>query len=464
MPGFSVVLFATLAFGVLAFGGVYPWAYWLIAVASAELGLWAIVLGRAWNDWRVWRLAIALGLVGVAIAVQIVPLPEGLFSLATPNADAVLGQYEVAFASRAPGWRPLSLSPWDTLLALTLFLAFALLLVGTTRALRYMNLLGFVSQLTLLALVVGLVGIVQKALLPAEDPLIYGFWRPQFQGDGFGPFVNRNHYAGWAVMVLPLIAARVIAVAESMTGRGAEEPRTWRQWLAAPDAGQAAFGLSVVVILGVAVVLSGSRSGLGALFVALAVLGGVVAARAGRSRRRLALALGLPVVMAAVMAWAGYDIAMRRFERVPTEILDRMSVWSDTVRLIGDFPVAGVGMGAFSKAMAVYQTAPTHTLFVQAHNDYLQLVAEGGLLVTLPALAIVLLVVQGIWRRFSVGGDEPARFWLRVGAVAGLSGIAAQSLVEFSLQKPGNTVLFVVLVALALHRPSRGIPNDAHRL
>jgi hypothetical protein len=41
---------------------------------------------------------------------------------------------------------------------------------------------------------------------------------------------------------------------------------------------------------------------------------------------------------------------------------------------------------------------------------------------------------------------------LRIGAVAGLAGIAAQSLVEFSLQMPGNTVLFVVLLAIAMHR------------
>jgi hypothetical protein len=50
--------------------------------------------------------------------------------------------------------------------------------------------------------------------------------------------------------------------------------------------------------------------------------------------------------------------------------------------------------------------------------------------------------------------DPPATFWLRAGATAGLIGIAAQSLFDFSLQMPGNAMMFAVLLAIALHRPS----------
>ncbi len=59
---------------------------------------------------------------------------------------------------------------------------------------------------------------------------------------------------------------------------------------------------------------------------------------------------------------------------------------------------------------------------------------------------------MGVRRRVFNGQDDEVTGWLRIGAVAGLAGIAAQSLVEFSLQMPGNTVLFVVLLAIALHR------------
>ncbi len=464
MPGFALMLVATLAFGVLAFGSVYPWAYWVVAIASAELGLWAIIIGRAWNDWRVWRLAGGLALVAIAIALQLVPLPDGALAVLSPRVHAVLEQAELAYAARHPAWHPLSLAPWNTLTALALFTAFALLLVGATRALRYLNLLTLASQLTLLALLLGLVGIVQKVASGSGATLIYGFWEPQFQGDSFGPFVNRNHYAGWVVMVVPLILARVVAAFDWLRRPGAGRVGTWGSWLGSPVMGPALFSLSVVLILGIAVVLSGSRSGIGSLAVGLVVMGLFVARRAGGARTGAALALGLPLLLAAAMAWAGYDAARTRFEQVPAEIGDRIAVWSDTVRLIQDFPVAGVGFGAFGKAMGVYQTAPTHTLFVQAHNDYLQVLAEGGVLVAVPAVLVLGLVARGIRRRFRAGEDEPARYWLRAGAVAGLASIAAQSLVEFSLQKPGNTVLFVLLLALALHRPSHDTSPDANRV
>jgi hypothetical protein len=69
------------------------------------------------------------------------------------------------------------------------------------------------------------------------------------------------------------------------------------------------------------------------------------------------------------------------------------------------------------------------------------------------------LVVFIVRRRLTSGDDDPLTYWLRVGAVAGLGGIAAQSVVEFSLQMPGNRVLFVLLLALAMHRPSRRSVN-----
>jgi O-antigen ligase len=464
MHVFGLILMATLAFGVLAFGGVYPWAYWLLAFASAGLGLWAIVVCRAWRDWRVWRLAKVMAVVAAAIALQMVPLPRAAVETISPNAAAVLSQYELAYAARQGGWTPISLAPWDTLVALALFTAFALLLVGATRALRHMDPQALAARLTILALLVGLIGIVQRALTPAGSDLVYGFWQPQFDGDGFGPFVNRNHYAGWVVMLLPLVAARIVAATEAFGGLTTGAGAATRRLVASQEAGLAAFSAGVVVVLGIAVMLSGSRSGLASLAVALATLAIFVVSRAGWSRRRMVVVLSVPLLLAAAMAWAGRDIAIRRFGQVPVEIADRIAAWTDTLHIIGDFPVAGVGLGAYATAMAVYQTAPTHTLFVQAHNDYLQVAAEGGLLVGLPALAALLLIGQGIRRRFVVGDHEPARYWLRAGAVAGLAGIAAQSLVEFSLQKPGNTVLFVVLVALALHRPDQDTSADAHRV
>jgi hypothetical protein len=84
-------------------------------------------------------------------------------------------------------------------------------------------------------------------------------------------------------------------------------------------------------------------------------------------------------------------------------------------------------------------------------------------LLGIPALVFIALLLRQVIRRLRSGDDAPVIAWVRAGAVGGLAAIAAQSLVEFSLQLPGNVVLFVVLLALAVHRPARP-PAHAHRV
>src|SRR5919201_3210820 len=90
--------------------------------------------------------------------------------------------------------------------------------------------------------------------------------------------------------------------------------------------------------------------------------------------------------------------------------------------------------------------------FAQAHNDYIQLAAEGGMLLTVPAVLCLAIFIADV-RRGMRGTWNDTTGWLRAGAVASLIAIAFQETVEFSLQMPGNAALFAVVCAIALHRP-----------
>jgi O-antigen ligase len=229
----------------------------------------------------------------------------------------------------------------------------------------------------------------------------------------------------------------------------------WLRWAASVHASRFVSVAVIGLAMSLSVVLTGSRSGLASVLVALGFLG--LAGRRsahGVSGRTATLGLSALLVVGAV-AWSGADSVIERFGGAPSELADRVAAWRDTLRIIGDFPVFGSGLNSYGRAMLVYQTGDRTAIFAQAHNDYLQLIAEGGLLVGLPALAAIVLAVSGIRRRLTAGHDDQLTAWIRTGAAAGLIGIATQSLVEFSLQIPGNAVLFVVLMAIALHRSSR---------
>ena len=89
----------------------------------------------------------------------------------------------------------------------------------------------------------------------------------------------------------------------------------------------------------------------------------------------------------------------------------------------------------------------------EAHNDYLQLAAEGGLLLGAPIVFTAAALMRDVRQRFA--GSHGSSYWIRLGAVAGLGAIALQSTVEFSLQMPGNAALCAVLGGIALHRDPR---------
>jgi O-antigen ligase len=158
-------------------------------------------------------------------------------------------------------------------------------------------------------------------------------------------------------------------------------------------------------------------------------------------------------LLLAALIWAGVDPAAQRFARAPADIGGRLGAWRDTVRIVRDFPVFGSGLNTYGTAMLLYQTGDRRMMYQEAHNDYLQLAAEGGLLLGIPATIAAAVVVREIRRRFRERRDDGMRRGIRIGAVAALAGIAVQSLADFSLQMPGNAAFFAVVAAIAVHRP-----------
>jgi O-antigen ligase len=184
---------------------------------------------------------------------------------------------------------------------------------------------------------------------------------------------------------------------------------------------------------------------------------GASEARARRTQLTIA-AVAILVLVAAV----GTDTIKDRFQdRSDASMRGRMIAWKNAVRIIHDFPIAGVGFNAFGTAMLQYQQGDPINFWEEAHNDYLQIVAEGGIIGALVALAAFVVVCVEIRRRFRSESESRSSQWIRFGAVAGLSAIALQEAVEFSLQIPGNAALFAVLLGIALHRSPRLVEGKA---
>jgi O-antigen ligase len=181
----------------------------------------------------------------------------------------------------------------------------------------------------------------------------------------------------------------------------------------------------------------------------------VLTVAASRGRRALAFLLALVVVaggLAAALAWGTLG------ERVRDALLSgeqdvslssRLVVLRSLGEMAADFPVFGVGFGAFRVAFPRYMPAGEGELWNQAHDDWAEVAVDGGL----PALALVVWLTAAFWRRalrVRAGSAHRAFRLTRLGLLVGLGALTLHALVDFNHQIPANALLFVVAGGVAL--------------
>jgi O-antigen ligase len=205
----------------------------------------------------------------------------------------------------------------------------------------------------------------------------------------------------------------------------------------------------------VALVSTLSRSGLLGLAPAGATAIVLRLRHGGASNGRVSWWLAAAVAIAAVMIVSAMPLARisARLSQAHVSAADRMLIWKDTLPMVRDFWLTGTGAGTYETGMLVYQRASPGVRFNQAHNHYLQVAAEGGLMLCAPLFAALALYLTTAWAR--LGADQSGMYWIRAGALSGLAGAAAQSLWETGLATPANAVLASIVAAIVIHEPRR---------
>jgi O-antigen ligase len=460
-----------IAWGAFAFGAVYPWAYTPLAIGCAGIGIIGLFAGQRSFD-AVRRVFFALTAFGVLTLLQLLPVPMSWLALVNPGTVGFLRRYDLAFSltggDAVPGageatTHAISIAPALTFRGFLLFLAFSVFLVGLCRALSRTSATRLASGIVLLGCALGLFGIAQKILLGSHvfaGMRIYGFWRPEsLLTTPFGPFVNKNHFAGWMLMAWPL--------ALCLAAASLQESGTHRRglaglliWLSSPEGGRVSVYVLSALVMGVSLMMTGSRSGLiGMLIVVAGVLR--VARRSLSTKTMVAAALATVALLLAMLQWTGQDAAVERFVNDSSSLSMRLGIWRASLGLIAQAPAFGTGLDSFGTAMIMADPDAATVHYAEAHNEYIQLLVETGALGLFVVGTAAVLAGSVIRQRFIAADDGVEMTWTRRGATIGLVAIAVQSLVEFSLQMPGNAALFVTLLAIALFRPAaiRRVPT-----
>jgi len=426
----AVGLMIAVVFTALAFGAVEPWSMFLFEIiVVALIALWAARAGL--NK----RLAVTLPDAALPFAVLV------LFGLIQ----------SVAIPDNTGRWMSLSMNAGATRLTVTalVFLLASFVLISNTFTTRKR-----LSVLSAFLVIYGLaMAIFQLVQHFTWDGRFY-WLRPTLATSPFGPFANHNHFAGYMELLIPLPVALVIA----REGRG--ETRLLYLFAAA--------------MMGVAAVASLSRGGMisiaaGMMFIALLS----VRLRREKQSSRVAMFFSQAVVVIAIMAviaagifWIGADQVIKRVTQGQTAssaagretfLSSRGWIWRDTFSMIRANPILGVGLGAYETAFPIYSESDGSLRVPQAHNEYLQVAADAGIVGFLIALWFIVAIFRTVSR--GVRSRDPLLAGLALGSGGGIFAMLVHSMFDFNLQIPSNALLFLLLVAVAAN-VAGAVPNE----
>lgn len=426
----SIGLLAGLFFTTLAFGAVEPWSIAIFGVLVIGLILlWVI---KCFVDRK-------LKLVIPRIAWPIVALIIWGFLQSLNKVDESGKRFAVSVDVEAT-----RLTLEVLLVLFFAFLIFANFFAGSKQLLWFRNFL------ILFGLALSVFGMIQKFTWNGK---YYWIIQPStVPTSPFGSFVNHNHFAGFVEMIVPIPVAMIFV-------------RVVQKEIAI-------FYGFAAAMMGIAIFLSLSRWGMVSLAASLIFVVLFSLRPAIKRARRIDVGVWKSVILPRIIAvaliamtigigiyWAGAGDVLNRIGQVEVQselrgigeeksgfLESRGPIWRDTLAMIRENWLTGVGLGAFETAYPLYSKSNGTVIVSQAHNDYLQIVADCGVLGGVLAIWFVVVFFKSLFQ--AIQHRDEVMSVMALGCGAGMVAILVHSLFDFNLQLPSNALLFLGLAAV----------------
>ena len=436
----------------LAAGSVYEWTILVIQLAVlVMMGAYILMkkkprMNEGLSFSLRWPRYLFFGFI-VFLVIQVVPWPKFLVKILSPNTYAFQELFTADF-SRVK-FMSFSLIPEQTIregLELLAYFFLGFLIVKTvTKRKQIMRIFYVLVGVGVFQAVYGFIQLFDKS------PHILFYKKIHYLGTVTGTFVNRNHLAGYLEMVIPLTIGLILAHIDVFSLAGLK----WREKLLRfSEKGfyrnmLLTFG---VIIMALAIIFSQSRSGVFLLVFAFILFFGLAGLYSGRVTHRQKWTMGfLKGTFLAIMfisLYVGINATVQRFALDNLLAEGRPTVWANTMGINADYPVFGSGLGTFASLYPAYEETWKQTsFFSHAHNDYLEYLAELGVLGMILLCGVILfLLVRSflVWRE----RRHPEVKGLALGGMIAVVLMLIHSIGDFNLHIPANMLLFSVVLSL----------------
>ena len=416
MKAIRIGICGLAAFSVLAHGAVEPWSEAVLETGAALLFVW-------------WGLRFASGAI---------PAIRWNWLLAPVAGLWVYGVLQYSLR--------LTVAPFLTEIELLRFSALAILFFLALQSFETLeHWRGFVWFLLTLGFFVSVLGILQHFTFNGK---LYWFRELRYGGIPFGPYVNRNHFAGFVELVAPMGLSVLVLRAD----RRDQIPL-----------------VAVLTMLPIgALFLTASRGGIVSFLLEVGLVAVLAFLRRPGANQLVAVAV-VVLLAGGLVAWLGVGRALDRFSTYQKlEVTEgrRVEMSRDTWRIFLDHPVAGTGLGTLQDVFPRYETLYDGNMVIHSHNDYIEALAETGLIGGICGALFLVLLFRLSWACF-LQAKHSADLAYHIGAFAACCGLLAHSLVDFNLHIPSNFFLFLLQAALATSltpssSPAKTGPSRSH--
>jgi len=432
-------------------GSKHPWAVSIAEVWCFSLAIFSllscfrheVVLPQVFRVARPALFLLALNLAWLIF--QCLPLPISLLTLLSPHAAALqqLNDASVAMASisldRHATWL-------DVVEASYLFAFFCLTLyvIDSKQKIRIL-----VYAIVLSALAQAVYGAFM--ILSGTE---YAFFVSKADinshiGSATGTFTNRDHLAGYLEMALALGIGYMLSMMKDAGSSGG-----WKVWLRKWSdilLGSKARLRLILILLCLGLVLTHSRGGNIGFFTSLPIAGVVFMLFARKKPRATVIFLSSIILLDILLigSWVGVSKIMTRLENTSIQTEQRDDVYAATLPMIQDYWLTGTGAGTYFETFPVYKTSALSGYWNHTHNDYLEILAEQGVigfgLLALVVMFVLFIIVQTLRRQRS-----SLALGMSFGSLMGIIALLVHSAVDFNLQILANSSLFMLLLALPM--------------
>ena len=363
-------------------------------------------------------------LIPVYVALQLLPLPVAGLRLLSP-ARAALTDALAAVGSPVR-FAPTTIQPFATAVQLSRVCAYVLVFLLAREAVRR-SASRWTPALPLL-----IVGGLEA---------VWGLLQIAAGADhASGSYTNRDHFVGLLEMMLPLALICALALLPH-TRRARRHPGAG--WLVPCAAGlvAAAAYLAAGFSLG--------RMGFISIHISLFMMGALAVFARVNGWRRWSLVIGLAFAVALAFVWLSPTELITRFGGlVSGDAAGRWSIWKNTLRVIAAYPLVGSGLGTYFPVLLKYQTSGLNVGWVNAHNDYLQFLAELGVVGLVAPTVLLGLVLARAARTTLSDRDRDSRLF-SLACLGAFAAICAHSFTDFNLYVPANAMVFSWIVGMA---------------